>query len=118
MATVIGKTSVRIDELLSDVVVDVSIVNGNLIVENHAGFVANKGPVGGGGGGSNYLYESNVVNPNSIWTFTHDLGTKGLSVTTWDNVGNELFGDVTFPTINSVRVQFFNPQSGILKIWK
>ena len=46
MATVIGKTSTRIDELLADVVVGVSVVNKNLLVTTRSGFVSNEGPVG------------------------------------------------------------------------
>lgn len=46
MATVVGKTSNRIDALLSDVVVDVSVIDENLIITNREGFQSNQGPIG------------------------------------------------------------------------
>ena len=52
MATVIGKTSERIDALLSNLIVGVEIVDDRLIVTTRGGFVLDAGPVGGGGGAS------------------------------------------------------------------
>lgn len=52
MATVIGKTSVRIDELLAGVVVSVAIINGRLIISTRDGGVTDAGPISGGGGGT------------------------------------------------------------------
>ena len=47
MATVVGKTSTRIDQLLSDLVVTVALVDGNLIITKHDGTELNVGNPGG-----------------------------------------------------------------------
>lgn len=49
MATVISKTSVKIDELLADVVVNAQVVDGYLIVTTRNGSQINAGTVGGDG---------------------------------------------------------------------
>jgi hypothetical protein len=47
MATVIGKTSTRIDQLLADVVVSVTLVDGSLVVTKRDGTTQNLGNPGG-----------------------------------------------------------------------
>lgn len=58
MATVIGKTSSNIDDLLDDLVVGISIVDGNLMVETRDGTVENAGGVGGTNSVMRLLYSS------------------------------------------------------------
>lgn len=48
MATVVGKTSERIDALLANLLVGVAIVDNNLVVTNRDGAVKNEGPLGVG----------------------------------------------------------------------
>lgn len=49
MATVISKTSIKIDELLADLVTDVHVESGYLIITTRSGAVYNAGSVGGDG---------------------------------------------------------------------
>lgn len=47
MATVIGKTSTRIDQLLADLLINAQVIDGNLVFTQHDGGVINIGNVGG-----------------------------------------------------------------------
>ena len=47
MATVVGKTSNRIDQLLADVVVDAKLQDGNLVITKRDGTTLNVGNPGG-----------------------------------------------------------------------
>jgi hypothetical protein len=49
MATVIGKTSERIDQLLANLVVNAEISGGHLFITFRDGAVSDLGPIGGGG---------------------------------------------------------------------
>lgn len=52
MATVIGKTSLKIDQLLGDLIIKVELVDGHLLVTTRDGAVTDVGLVGGEGGGT------------------------------------------------------------------
>ena len=58
MATVVGKTSTKIDELLADLIVGASIVNGNLILTQRDGGQVMIGGVGNSGSVQRILYTS------------------------------------------------------------
>lgn len=47
MATVVGKTSTRIDQLLADLLLSAAVIDGNLIFTQHDGGQVNVGSVGG-----------------------------------------------------------------------
>jgi hypothetical protein len=47
MATVVGKTSTRIDQLLADLFINAAVIDGNLIFTQHDGGQINIGNVGG-----------------------------------------------------------------------
>lgn len=47
MATVVGKTSTRIDQLLADLLTNAQVIDGNLILTQHDGGTINVGNVGG-----------------------------------------------------------------------
>ena len=49
MATVVSKTSIRIDELLADLITNVHVESGYLIVTTRSGAVYNAGAIGGDG---------------------------------------------------------------------
>jgi len=50
MATVVSKTSSKVDQLLADVIVDAHVQDGYLLVTTRGGAQINAGPVGGGDG--------------------------------------------------------------------
>lgn len=58
MATVVGKTSTRIDDLLKDLVVEIEIIDGNLYYTLKDGTVANAGGVGGSNSVMRVFYTS------------------------------------------------------------
>ena len=47
MATVVGKTSTRIDQLLADLLTTAQVIDGNLIFTQHDGGQINVGNIGG-----------------------------------------------------------------------
>jgi hypothetical protein len=58
MATVVGKTSTKIDELLADLIVGATIVDGNLLLTQRDGGVVNVGGVGGSSSVMRIFYTS------------------------------------------------------------
>ena len=114
MATVVGKTSVRIDELLSDTIVKVEIVDGSLQTTDRAGFVTNVGPVGGeGGGASTYsrYFTFNVA--SNVWLCKHNFGQEVVHVTVRDINDDELVGDVEYVDTNTLTISWFYPTAGV-----
>lgn len=47
MATVVGKTSTRIDQLLADLLTNISVADGNLVFTRHDGTEVNLGNISG-----------------------------------------------------------------------
>lgn len=58
MATVVGKTSTRIDQLLAKLVTNISVVNSNLVVTFRDGTTLDAGGVGGPQSVTRLFYES------------------------------------------------------------
>jgi hypothetical protein len=72
---------------------------------------------GGGGGGSGYVHEQNFVTAANTWTVVHGQGTKGLDVRTYNDIGIEIIGDITYLDSNTVEVDFYYPRSGYARVW-
>lgn len=62
--------------------------------------VGTQGPAGGGGGGS-YTHTQAIAGVG--WTVPHNLG-KYPSITTTDNLGNVIHGDVAYVDANIVQI--------------
>lgn len=116
MATVVGKTSVRIDELLSDTIVKVEIVEGNLLTTDHAGFVSNVGPVGGAGGDVTHSRQFTFNVASQLWVCDHNLNQKVVHVTVRDINDDELIGDVDYVTDNQCTISWHHPTAGVVTI--
>ena len=58
MATVIGKTSSRIDALLAPLLKTAAVIDGNLVVTQYDGTVVNAGGVGSGNSVQRIFYSS------------------------------------------------------------
>ena len=69
------------------------------------------GPQGppGSGGDLNYTHEQST--PSAVWLYEHGLG-KYPAVRTFGTDGVEMEGDVTYPDIDTVRVEFSGSMSG------
>lgn len=91
MATVIGKTSTRIDQLLAKLVTNLSVVNGNLVATYRDGTTLSVGGVGSTQSVMRLFYEngSYPVRPTTVlcieWVgpiYPSELGTKDSWVST------------------------------------
>lgn len=63
MATVVGKTSMRIDQLLADLLINAQVIDGNLVFTQHDGGVINIGSVGGVNAVQRMLYTNGAYPP-------------------------------------------------------
>lgn len=62
-----------------------------------------RGPAGNGNGASTYIYEQPQA--STIWTITHNLNAYP-SVTVVDSGGNQLWADVSYLSLNTLKVTF------------
>lgn len=67
MATVVGKTSTEIDDLLADTVVSLTIVNGHLIATQHDGGTVDVGVVGDANSVTRLFYTLGVYPARPVW---------------------------------------------------
>jgi hypothetical protein len=72
--------------------------------------VGGGGPSGASGAGAQG-YQFVQVLADSVWTITHDLG-RMCSVTILDESGLIVLADVTFTSVDVVRVDFTEPMAG------
>lgn len=68
------------------------------------------GPQGPVGTDLHYTHTQSV--PSSVWEYEHGLG-KHPSVRTFGTDGVEILGDVTYPDLDSARVEFGGTMSGV-----
>lgn len=52
--------------------------------------------------------------PSTIWEFANPFNYRP-DVVTYDNDGNEMFGDVTYPS-GYIRVEFYYPMTGTIRM--
>ena len=122
MATVTGLTATRMLAIEAASVVDGEVVGDNLVLIRHDGgeIVAGnvRGPAGpSGGGGGGYLQEQSFPAATTSWTITHGQGTKGMSVYTQNSLGVPIRGDISYPDDNTVQVDFYHPQTGLMRVY-
>lgn len=67
MATVIGKTSNKIDDLLADTIVSLSIVNGHLMAMTHDGGTTDVGVIGDANSVTRLFYASGAYPTRPVW---------------------------------------------------
>lgn len=65
----------------------------------------------GGGGGGDATHVHDQSSASSIWTIAHALG-KYPSVTVVDTGGSIIMGDVSYPSVSQVAVEFTSATSG------
>ena len=73
------------------------------------GTVASWATVSGGAGGGSYSTTCPAITPVSgvaTWVVTHNLGTRNVVVSLYDNNSAELMRDVTIDSINQITVTF------------
>lgn len=120
MATVNGLTAEYMQEIVDEVVVSGTVVGDELVLEHHDGSTTNagnvRGPAGSGGGG--FEMSQTFAIPTTTWTVVHGQGTRAISIKTFDNADNEIIGDVSYPDLNTIRVDFYFAQSGHAEVWE
>jgi hypothetical protein len=65
----------------------------------------------GGGAGGSFVFTQNI--PIDVWTIEHPLGFYPAGVQVRDSLGQEIVGEITYPSINVVRIDFGAPTSGV-----
>lgn len=68
-------------------------------------------PAPPGGGTGSYVYTQSA--PATVWLIVHNLNFYPAGVTVLDSADQEIVGEVTYPTVNSVRIEFSAPVSGV-----
>ncbi|MER5649593.1 hypothetical protein [Streptosporangium sp. NPDC002524] len=71
------------------------------------------GPPGPEGGA--YQQDITIATASTVWQVTHTLA-RDPRVTCFDSVGDVVQGDVTYPTATTVRVTWWFPISGVLRL--
>ena len=71
------------------------------------GFKGDKGDKGDIGG----TYQHTQATPSAFWVINHDLGFRP-NVTVTDSAGTPVIGDVRYPDIDTVTIQFLAGFSG------
>lgn len=59
-----------------------------------------------------FFMEVNFASPSTTWTITHNQGTYGIEVLTFDGSGNPTLGAVSYPDPNTAVVAWSVPMSG------
>lgn len=73
------------------------------------------GPSGTGVGGGYAVTTFTQSNPSSAWLVTHSLNHRP-SVEIFNNDGEEVFADVSYPSQNTVLVEFAFETTGVLQL--
>lgn len=61
-----------------------------------------------------YIYVQN--SPQAVWTIVHNLGYYPAGVTVEDSNGIQTLGEVSYPDIGTVRIDFSSPVSGVARL--
>lgn len=80
-----------------------------------AGTQGPAGPVGPAG--HEYVGEFQFMVPATTWVITHNQGTYGLSVETFDLNGTRWEGSVRYVTPNSIEVDWYFAMSGLARVF-
>lgn len=84
--------------------------------QGEQGNTGDQGPTGPQGSGVQFM-EVVFASPTMIWEHQHGLNTYKVWARLFDLERNELDGLVTYPDENSVRVEWYGSESGILQIF-
>ena len=68
------------------------------------------GGTGSSGGGWEATY--NFAMGSQTWTIVHNQGTRAVHVQTFDANGNDIEGNVRYPSVNTVEIDWFYDTSG------
>lgn len=118
MATVTGFTAERMLEIEQTSIVNAEIVADNLIVYQRDGTPVDAGPIpGGGGSGTGYEQEQTFASPANDWIMNHGQNSKAFHVYTENSLGVEIKGDITYLDDDQIKVHFYHPQTGLMRVW-
>lgn len=67
--------------------------------------------------GNDFEIEQLITSASNSWVCVHGQGTKAVNVYTEDSLGNVLRGDVSYPDDNSVQVDFYYAQTGLMRVF-
>ena len=70
-----------------------------------------------GPGGPDYEAEMTFASATTPWVFPHMQGTKAISVYTENSLGDQIKGDISYPDEDHVQVDFFYPQTGLMRVF-
>lgn len=86
---------------------------GQVLSKTGASAYAFTNPTGATGWEAVYNFATTSVE----WVINHARGTKAVHVETFDNADNPIEGNVLYPDINTVKVQFYFGQTGYARCW-
>lgn len=77
-----------------------------------------QGPPGLPGSGGNQVANFNFAIPNTMWTITHNLGTKDIQVELFETDGiTEKEGEVLYTDNNTIEVIWYYPETGLARLY-
>lgn len=59
----------------------------------------------------------NFATPTDSWVIPHGRGTQAIHVETFDNNDHPLEGNVLYPDLNTVRIEYYYAQAGYARAW-
>lgn len=116
MAQVTGLTASRMLQIEAQSVVDGTVdEDGQLILTTHGGseivagnVVGPEGPPGEGAESKTFSFPT----PSTMWVCEHEFNRLPVDVTTFDNNGDQIMGDVSYLNTNTVQISWYYPVSG------
>jgi hypothetical protein len=105
VATVNSRTTISIDELVNDTIVDGVVIGGHLLLTTRGGDVIDAGLVTGDADVTvfSYIYDQGVA--ASVWVINHPLAFRP-NVSVVDSTGRQVEGDVVYTDNDTVTITF------------
>ncbi len=77
------------------------------------------GEVGEGGGAAvpDFFRQIEFTTASDLWSHTHNQNTFGIDAVTFDSSGVRMLGEISWPDSNTIRVKFFHPQTGTMRVF-
>lgn len=81
------------------------------------GPVGPQGPPGSGGGAGGAEYIQNFAIPSTLWTVHHNIGTKSVTVETFDQSGDWVQTEIDYIDDNTITVSWYYPTAGSVRVF-
>lgn len=75
------------------------------------------GPQGPGGGAGGAEFVQNFAIPSTLWTVNHNIGTKSVTVETFDQSGDWVQTEIDYIDDNTITVSWYYPTAGSVRVF-